>query len=133
MQKRPLADRMRPKNLEEFFGQEKILGEGKILKNAIREDKIPSMVFWGPPGSGKTTLANIIAQKTGSEFIKLSAINSGVKDLRAEMKKAQDFGKIDRRTILFIDEIHRFNKSQQDFLPGCQKSRLSRRRKSNDV
>ncbi|MDD3190868.1 MAG: replication-associated recombination protein A [Candidatus Pacebacteria bacterium] len=116
MQKNPLADRMRPKSFEEFFGQEKIVGEGKILKSAILGDKIPSMIFWGPPGSGKTTLAHIIAQKTGSEFVALSAINSGVKDLRREIERAEDFSKIGKCMILFIDEIHRFNKSQQDFL-----------------
>lgn len=116
MQKRPLADRMRPKSFEEFFGQEKILGEGKMLKNAILGDKIPSMIFWGPPGSGKTTLAGIIAEKTGSEFVAISAINSGVKDLRREMERAEGLGRLGKRTILFIDEIHRFNKSQQDFL-----------------
>jgi len=116
MQKRPLADRMRPRDFVEFFGQKQLLGEGKILKNAILGDMIPSMIFWGPPGSGKTTLANIIAEKTGSEFVSLSAINSGVKDLRREMERAQELGKIGKRTILFIDEIHRFNKSQQDFL-----------------
>ncbi|MFA7170188.1 MAG: replication-associated recombination protein A [Candidatus Paceibacterota bacterium] len=116
MQKRPLADRMRPRDFVEFFGQKQLLGEGKILKNAILGDIIPSMIFWGPPGSGKTTLANIIAEKTGSEFVSLSAINSGVKDLRREMERAQELGKIGKRTILFIDEIHRFNKSQQDFL-----------------
>jgi putative ATPase len=116
MEKRPLADRMRPETLEEFFGQEKILGEGKILKAAIEGDKVPSMIFWGPPGSGKTTLANIIARKTGSEFVSMSAISSGVKDLRREMEKAQELGRLGKRTILFIDEIHRFNKSQQDFL-----------------
>lgn len=116
MGKRPLADRMRPKSFEEFFGQEKILGEGKILKKAIEGDKIPSMIFWGPPGSGKTTLANIVAKKTGSEFVSMSAINSGVKDLRREMERAESLGRLGTRTILFIDEIHRFNKSQQDFL-----------------
>lgn len=116
MEKRPLADRMRPQSMEEFFGQERILGEGKILKNAIEGDKVPSMIFWGPPGSGKTTLANIIAKKTGNEFVSLSAINSGVKDLRREIERAQELNKIGKRTILFIDEIHRFNKSQQDFL-----------------
>jgi len=116
MQKRPLPDRMRPKSFEEFFGQEKILGEGKILKSAIEEDKVPSMIFWGPPGSGKTTLAGIIAEKTGSEFVSLSAINTGVKDLRKEMERAEELGRLGKKTILFIDEIHRFNKSQQDFL-----------------
>jgi len=116
MEKRPLADRMRPKSFEEFFGQEKIVGEGKMLKGAILGDKIPSMIFWGPPGSGKTTLAGIIAEKTGSEFVSMSAINSGVKDLRREMERAESLGRLGTRTILFIDEIHRFNKSQQDFL-----------------
>jgi putative ATPase len=114
--KRPLADRMRPRTFEEFFGQEKILGEGKLLKSAILEDKVPSMIFWGPPGSGKTTLANIIAEKTGSEFVALSAVGSGVKDLRREMERAESLGRLGNRTILFIDEIHRFNKAQQDFL-----------------
>lgn len=113
---KPLADRMRPENLEEFFGQEKILGEEKILKKAIEEDKVPSMIFWGPPGSGKTTLAHIIAKRTDSEFIKLSAISSGVKDIRREVEKAQNLKKIGKRTFVFIDEIHRFNKSQQDSL-----------------
>lgn len=116
MEKRPLADRMRPETLEEFFGQEKILGEGKILKAAIEGDKVPSMIFWGPPGSGKTTLANIIARKTGSEFVSMSAISSGVKDMRREMERAQELRRLGKNTILFIDEIHRFNKSQQDFL-----------------
>lgn len=113
---KPLADRMRPENLEEFFGQEKILGEGKILKKAIEEDKVPSMIFWGPPGSGKTTLAHIIAKKTYSEFVKLSATSSGVKDIRREVEKAQELKKIGKKTFVFIDEIHRFNKSQQDSL-----------------
>lgn len=113
---KPLADRMRPENLEEFFGQEKIVGEGKILKKAIEEDKVPSMIFWGPPGSGKTTLAHIIAKKTDSEFVKLSAISSGVKDIRREVEKAQELKKIGKKTFVFIDEIHRFNKSQQDSL-----------------
>jgi putative ATPase len=107
---------MRPRTFEEFFGQEKIVGEGKMLKSAIMEDKIPSMIFWGPPGSGKTTLANIIAEKTGSEFVALSAVGSGVKDLRREMERAESLRRLGNRTILFIDEIHRFNKAQQDFL-----------------
>lgn len=116
---KPLADRMRPLSLEEFVGQEHIVGEGKILRQAIEGDTLPSMIFWGPPGSGKTTLALIIAKATNSEFIKLSAISSGVKDIReivkiaAQLKKGQN-----KNTILFIDEIHRFNKAQQDaFLP----------------
>lgn len=113
---KPLADRMRPENLEEFFGQKNILGEGRILKKAIEEDKVPSMIFWGPPGSGKTTLAHIIAKKTDSEFVKLSAISSGVKDIRREVEKAQELKKIGKKTFVFIDEIHRFNKSQQDSL-----------------
>ncbi len=114
--KRPLADRMRPRTFEEFFGQEKILGEGKLLKGAILQDKLPSMIFWGPPGSGKTTLGGIIAEKTGSEFVALSAVGSGVKDLRREMERAESLGRLGTRTVLFIDEIHRFNKAQQDFL-----------------
>lgn len=116
MLRSPLADRMRPESFEEFFGQEKLVGEGKILKKAIEGDKLPSMIFWGPPGSGKTTLANIIARKTGSEFVAMSAISSGVKDLRREMERAESLRRLGNRTILFIDEIHRFNKSQQDFL-----------------
>ena len=116
MEKRPLPDRMRPRSFGEFFGQNKILGEGKLLKQAIEGDRLPSMIFWGPPGSGKTTLANIIASATESEFVSMSAINSGVKDLRREMERAEGLGRLGGRTILFIGEIHRFNKSQQDFL-----------------
>ncbi|MFA6096078.1 MAG: replication-associated recombination protein A [Candidatus Paceibacterota bacterium] len=112
----PLADRMRPKTLADFIGQEKLLGEGKILKKAIETDNVPSMILWGPPGSGKTTLASIIAKATKGEFIKLSATTSGVKDLRAEVKKAEELKKTGKKTIIFIDEIHRFNKSQQDAL-----------------
>jgi len=112
----PLADRMRPKMLADFIGQEKLLGEGKILRKAIESDNIPSMILWGPPGSGKTTLASIIAKSTRGEFVKLSATTSGVKDLRIEIKKAEELKKIGKKTIVFIDEIHRFNKSQQDTL-----------------
>ena len=109
----PLADRMRPRTLADLVGQEDLLSKGKILRKAIETDNIPSMIFWGPPGSGKTTLALIIARATKGNFVKLSATTSGVKDLRKEIEKAQE---LDRETILFIDEIHRFNKSQQDTL-----------------
>lgn len=112
----PLADRMRPKTLADFVGQEKLLGEGKILRKAIESDNVPSMVLWGPPGSGKTTLASIIAKTTEGEFVKLSATASGVKEMRKEIKKAEELEKTGKKTILFIDEIHRFNKSQQDTL-----------------
>lgn len=112
----PLADRMRPKTLDDFIGQEKLLGKERILRRAIETDNIPSMIFWGPPGSGKTTLASVIAKTTKGEFIKLSATTSGIKDLRKEIKKAGELKKIGRKTIMFIDEIHRFNKSQQDSL-----------------
>ena len=112
----PLADRMRPKTLEDFIGQEKLLGKGKILRKAVKTDNIPSMIFWGPPGSGKTTIALVIARATKGEFLKLSATTSGVKDIREKIKKAQEFKKDKKKTIMFIDEIHRFNKSQQDTL-----------------
>lgn len=112
----PLADRMRPKNLEEFLGQEEVVGRGKLLRKAIESDSIPSMIFWGPPGTGKTTLAYIVAKRTKSEFIKLSAVSSGVADLRRVIEKAEGNKGEGIRTILFIDEIHRWNKKQQDAL-----------------
>jgi len=112
----PLADRMRPETLEDFVGQEKLLGEKKILRKAIETDNIPSIIFWGPPGSGKTTLAFIIAKITKGEFVKLSATTSGVKDIREKITKAEELKKEGKKTIMFIDEIHRFNKSQQDTL-----------------
>ena len=112
----PLADRMRPKTLGDFVGQEKLLGDGKILRKAIESDAIPSMIFWGPPGSGKTTIAFVIAKTTKGEFIKLSATTSGVKDIREKIKQAEELKEEGRKTIMFIDEIHRFNKSQQDTL-----------------
>jgi putative ATPase len=111
----PLAARMRPRSLDEFVGQEHIIGPGKTLRRAIEEDRVPSTILWGPPGSGKTTLARIIASMTGSHFETVSAVNSGVADLRKVMGEAAvRLGEGGGRTILFIDEIHRFNKAQQD-------------------
>ncbi len=113
----PLADRMRPISLERFFGQEQIIGAGKLLRQLIEKDEIPSLIFWGPPGTGKTTLAKIIANLTDSEFISFSAVNCGVSDLKAIIREAADKRKFNsKKTILFIDEIHRWNKSQQDAL-----------------
>lgn len=114
----PLADRMRPRNLSEFVGQEHLVGEGKIIRKFIEDDKIPSMIFWGPPGTGKTTLAKIISQTTESELISLSATMHGVKELREVFEKAKinKNGLMQKKTIVFIDEIHRFNKAQQDAL-----------------
>ncbi len=112
----PLAERMRPKTLEEFLGQEKIFGEGSFLRQAIDQDQVPSLIFWGPPGSGKTTLALLTAQSTRAEFFQLSAVGSGVKDLRKIFEAAEKNKEEDKKTLLFIDEIHRWNKAQQDSL-----------------
>ncbi len=112
----PLADRMRPRNMDEFLGQEEIVGEGKLLRQAIEMDNILSMILWGPPGSGKTTLASVIAKLTKSEFLTLSAVAGGVEDLRKKVKIAEMNRRLSKRTILFIDEIHRWNKTQQDAL-----------------
>lgn len=119
----PLADRMRPRTLDEVVGQDHLLGEGKILHLIIESDHIPSMIFWGPPGSGKTTIAMLIAQKKNAQFISFSAVLSGVKEIRKVIHKANEAWKYQkRRTILFVDEIHRFNKAQQDaFLPYVEK------------
>lgn len=121
----PLAERMRPKNLDEFVGQEHLVGEGKILRRLIEEDKVSSMIFWGPPGVGKTTLAEIIANKTKSKFIIFSAVTSGIKEIKSVMEEADKNKKFGERTILFVDEIHRFNKAQQDaFLPYVEKGSI---------
>ncbi len=112
---RPLAERMRPRNLNEFSGQQHVVGEGSLIRNAIEQDRIFSMILWGPPGCGKTTLARIIASETRSHFVHFSAVLSGVKEIRGVIAEAQNQQKIyRRRTILFVDEIHRFNKAQQD-------------------
>lgn len=112
----PLASRMRPESLDDFFGQEKLVGKSAYLRRAIENDNVFSMIFWGPPGTGKTTLATIIAHETNSDFIKLSAVESGVRKLRDVVEIAESNERMGRKTILFIDEIHRWNKAQQDRL-----------------
>ena len=114
----PLAERMRPRTLDEFVGQEHLLAAGKPLRLAIEKDDPTSMIFWGPPGTGKTTLAKIIAQMTQASFIEFSAVMSGIKEIKNVMVEAEKAASFGSRTILFVDEIHRFNKAQQDaFLP----------------
>jgi putative ATPase len=118
---RPLADRMRPQTLDEFVGQEDLLGPGKPLRTQIERDDLSSMLFWGPPGCGKTTLARIIAKRTRSEFIPFSAVLSGIKEIKEVMSKAEGARRYGLRTIVFVDEVHRFNRSQQDaFLPHVE-------------
>ncbi len=112
----PLSERIRPNTLDTFFGQKKLVGKGKPIRTMIENDSISSMIFWGPPGTGKTTLAKIISEKTSSEFFQLNAVSSGVKDVREVIKIAKQNLLYNKKTILFIDEIHRFNKSQQDAL-----------------
>ena len=121
----PLAARMRPQSLEDFAGQEHLTAPGKILRRIIDSDKIPSMIFWGPPGVGKTSLAGIIAKKTRASFINFSAVTSGIKEIREIMKQSEANKNFGERTILFVDEIHRFNKAQQDaFLPFVEKGSI---------
>ena len=110
----PLAARMRPRTLDEFVGQQQIVGPGRALRRAIEADQLPSMILWGPPGTGKTTLAQVVAQSTGANFQALSAVSAGVADLRRVMADAAKLKRVGTRSVLFIDEIHRFNKAQQD-------------------
>ncbi|MDD6155380.1 MAG: replication-associated recombination protein A [Eubacteriales bacterium] len=123
---RPLAARMRPQTLDEFVGQRHFLGKGKVLSRLIENDQVTSMIFWGPPGVGKTTLAEIIARTTNAEFIDFSAVTSGIKEIRHVMDQAEKNRKFGSKTILFVDEIHRFNKAQQDaFLPYVEKGSIT--------
>lgn len=122
----PLAERRRPKTLAEFLGQEKLLGEGSYLRQMIERDIVPSLIFWGPPGSGKTTLARLIAHETAAHFVSLSAVTSGKKDLQVVIDQAKSSRRLGERTILFVDEIHRWNKAQQDaLLPHVESGTLT--------
>lgn len=121
----PLASRLRPQTLDEYIGQEHLLGKGKVLRKMLEEDRISSMIFWGPPGVGKTTLARIIAHMTRSSFTDFSAVTSGIKEIKEVMKQAENDRMMGLKTIVFVDEIHRFNKAQQDaFLPYVEKGSI---------
>jgi putative ATPase len=121
----PLAARLRPHSIDEIVGQKHLLGEGKILRRIIEQDMVSSMIFWGPPGVGKTTLASVIAGQTRAKFINFSAVISGIKEIRTVMQQAEDNRRFGEKTIVFVDEIHRFNKAQQDaFLPFVEKGSI---------
>lgn len=121
----PIAERLRPRDLDEFYGQKHLIGEGKILRRLIESDSVSSMIFWGPPGVGKTTLAQIIANRTKANFINFSAVTSGIKEIKQVMEEADKSKRFGVKTILFVDEIHRFNKAQQDaFLPYVEKGSI---------
>src|SRR5579872_5485500 len=122
----PLAERMRPRTLEEFAGQQELLGPGKPLRVAIENDDLGSMILWGPPGCGKTTLARLIARRTHSEFVSFSAVLSGIREIKDVMAAAEHARRLGRRTIVFVDEVHRFNKAQQDaFLPHVEAGNIT--------
>ncbi len=124
-QSSPLASRLRPESLDEYVGQKHLIGQGKILRQLIERDQISSMIFWGPPGVGKTTLARIIAKQTQAEFVEFSAVTSGIKEIKEVMQQAEYNRRVGIRTLLFADEIHRFNKAQQDaFLPYVEKGSI---------
>lgn len=121
----PLASRLRPESLDEYVGQKHLVGKGKLLRQLIERDQVSSMIFWGPPGVGKTTLARIIAKQTRAEFVEFSAVTSGIKEVKEVMKQAEENRRMGIRTLLFADEIHRFNKAQQDaFLPYVEKGSI---------
>lgn len=123
--KQPLAARMRPASIDDIVGQQHLLGKGRLLRRMIEQDEVSSMIFWGPPGVGKTTLANVIARTTKAGFINFSAVTSGIKEIRVVMQQAEDNRRFGEKTIVFVDEIHRFNKAQQDaFLPFVEKGSI---------
>src|SRR5438046_5449338 len=122
---RPLAERMRPKSLDEFVGQEHLLGPGKLLRGIVEAGKLHSLILWSPPGSGKTTLARILASAAGATCVQFSAVTSGVKDLKKVIQEAGELHRLGKPTVLFVDEIHHFNKAQQDnFLPHVERGTL---------